>query len=70
MEKVCVTCRWSVSTDGGCYCLPMDEHQHPEHWCRFWEQGITDLRWKILRQEKMHGYKARRHNNGTDKGKS
>lgn len=70
MDKVCMTCRWSVPTDGECCCLPRDEHQHPEHWCRFWEEGIDDPRWKILRQEKMHGYKGRRHRDGTDTGKS
>ena len=59
MEKVCVTCRWSVSTDEGCYCLPRDEHQHPEHWCRFWEEGIDDP--AISKKEENQ--------NGTDTGK-
>ena len=68
MDKVCMTCRWSVPTDGEFYCLLSDEHQHPEHWCRCWEQGISNPRWKILRQEKMHGYKARRSDNATDTG--
>lgn len=72
MEKICMTCRWSVSTDGGCYCIPTDEHQHPEHWCRFWERGID--KYYIYRNSKkarlssVYGICVRRDQNGTDTG--